>query len=444
MDLLNRRSLPLWLALQLIAFSTVTAQDSLQYLGLEEAQKAAISSNSNLAVAGMTEKIADARYKETQSIYLPTASLSYTAMLSNNPLMVFGSKLQQKSVAAADFNPALLNDPANRSDFSTRIDVQQPLINADSWLQRKAAALQSQLSRLNTERARDQVAYEVENTYYQLQLSYQARAVWDSSLQTARALYEFTNNRVEQGLLQASDALNISVRVSAAQTQLTAANSQIRQISDYLNLLMHRPLGSVYLPDSSTGILPAYAEDAQLPAARADLKALDQSLELASIGLKVNKASRLPRLNAFGSYQFNDAAALGFGARAWLIGLQLNLPIFQGQMLKNRYHTQLLERQQLEVIVQKTRDEAQLQLRAAQRAINDARYLISEQELAVHNASETVRILENRYRQGLVNSTDVLLAQTQLSQQKLALAQAQYEYKKGLAYIAFLTKSSQQ
>ncbi len=61
----------------------------------------------------------------------------------------------------------------------------------------------------------------------------------------------------------------------------------------------------------------------------------------------------------------------------------------------------------------------------------------------MENAAEALRILQDRYEQGLVNSTDVLQSQTQLSQQKLAKAQAVFAYNSTLAYIQFLTAANQ-
>jgi outer membrane protein TolC len=57
----------------------------------------------------------------------------------------------------------------------------------------------------------------------------------------------------------------------------------------------------------------------------------------------------------------------------------------------------------------------------------------------VEQAGEALRILQNRYEQGLVNTTDVLVAQMQLSQQKLLLAQAQFTANVTIANLQFLT-----
>jgi len=80
-----------------------------------------------------------------------------------------------------------------------------------------------------------------------------------------------------------------------------------------------------------------------------------------------------------------------------------------------------------------------VELNKARRDFDDAQYKITQQKAAVGQAAESLRIIQNRYEQGLINSTDVLMAQTQLSQQKLALAQAMFSRNISAAYVQFLT-----
>jgi outer membrane protein TolC len=64
---------------------------------------------------------------------------------------------------------------------------------------------------------------------------------------------------------------------------------------------------------------------------------------------------------------------------------------------------------------------------------------MKQQQLAVDQATEALRVLQNRYMQGLVKTTDVLMAQTQLSQQRTAYVQAVFNYNLAAASLQFLT-----
>jgi outer membrane protein TolC len=64
---------------------------------------------------------------------------------------------------------------------------------------------------------------------------------------------------------------------------------------------------------------------------------------------------------------------------------------------------------------------------------------IVQLQKSIEQAEEALRILQNRYQQGLVSTNDILLAQTQLSQQKLMQAEAKLAEYSAINYYDFLT-----
>jgi outer membrane protein TolC len=421
----------------------VSAQDSTSHLSLNEAIQAALNNNKSMQLARMDEGIALSRYKQTEAIFLPQVGFSYSALSTNNPLYAFGFKLQEKSITASDFNPAQLNYPSATPDFVTKLDIQQPLLNMDQIYKRKAAEKQTELYQYKTQRTREYLSFEVKKTYLQLLLAYDALKVLEESLKTTQSVYVFTENHFKQGLIQKSDLLNAQVQKTMIENNLAKAKSNIRNVSDYLSLLMDRKNGIVYTADSLVLAEPeTSAQTRQIATNRSDFLAMQKAIESADLMVKANKMSYLPKLNAFGSYQLNDSHMLGFGAGAYLAGLQLSWDIFKGNTTKNTIATQTLERNKLSTELAQQKDQSQLELEKAFRDLADARFSITQQELAVRQATESLLILQNRYQQGLVNTTDVLVASTQLSQQKFALAQAVFNTHVTEAYLQLLTAST--
>jgi outer membrane protein TolC len=60
----------------------------------------------------------------------------------------------------------------------------------------------------------------------------------------------------------------------------------------------------------------------------------------------------------------------------------------------------------------------------------------------VSQTAEALRIIQNRYDQGLATTNDVLQAQSLMAQQRLLQAQAIYQYNTTAAYQLFLTTST--
>jgi outer membrane protein TolC len=421
----------------------VSAQDSTSHLSMDEAIQAALNNNKSIQLAKMDEGIAASRYKQTEAIFLPQVGLSYSALSTNNPLYAFGFKLQEKSITANDFNPQLLNNPPATPDFATKLDVQQPLLNMDLLYKRKAAEKQTELYQYKTQRTREYLSFEVKKAYLQLLLAYDAVKVLEEAKKNAETVYQFTENHYKQGFIQKSDLLNAQVQKTTIENNLAKAKNNIRNVSDYLGLLMGQKPGVTYTADSLVQTEPGTTRlVTQVAANRSDFLAMQKAIESSDLMIRANKMSYLPKLNAFGSYQLNDSRMFGFGAGAYLAGVQLSWDIFKGNTTKNTIATQTLERDKLSTELAQQKDQSQLELDKAFRDLEDARFSIRQQDLAVRQASESLTILQNRYQQGLVNTTDVLMASTQLSQQQYALAQAIFSTHVTEAYLQLLTAST--
>lgn len=416
----------------------VQAQDSTKQLVLQDAIKMALDQNRQIELAKKDEQIAQSQFKQTEAIWLPQVNFSYSAFTSNQPLSAFGFKLQQAQIQQADFNPAILNKPGATSNVLTQLSVQQPLYNPDLAYMRKAAAKQTEIYAFTTQRTQEAITMQVTNACLQLEFSYEVVKVLEDALKTVRDIYRFTNDRYQQGLLQKSDLLNVEVQVKAAETSLAEAKSQIITVSDQLALLMNSPRGIVYKT------VPVAIEDAAgvmdtVPAARADIKAMKTAVAAYDLSIKSTKMSMLPKLNGFANYQFNDKKLFGFGANAYMAGVQVSWDIFKGNQSKNKMATQELEKSKLQQQLQNNLEQGSVEIRKTARQLADINYRISQQSLAVASSAEALRIVQNRYTQGLVNTTDVLQAQTLHAQQKMLYAQALFMKKTTITYLNFLT-----
>ena len=417
-------------------------QNSPRVIQLEQAIKAAIDNNKTLSLSRLDEKIAKAKYRETDAIFLPQVGLSYTAMNTNNPLNAFGVKLQQKSIEASDFNPVYLNDPGGTADFMTRIEVNQPLLNMDMVYQRRAAGRQQEIYRLKTKRTAEFIEFQVKQLYMELQLAYQSVTVLEEGLATSMAIHKFTKNRFEQGLVQQSDVLNTEVHIANLETQLESAKSNILIASDRLEILMGIRQGYTYKPSEPAIAYQKESFIQTIPQDRADFQAMEKAIDASDLMIRSVKMAYLPRLNAFGSYQFNDNSMSGFGADAYLAGIQLSWNIFNGNRTKNSISTRQIERNKLEEQLSAEKDESQAELNKAIRQLSNAAFNIQQKNKSVQLAGEALRILQNRYQQGLVNTIDIMLAESQHSRERLSQAEAIFNYSLTSAYIQFLTSSS--
>jgi outer membrane protein TolC len=170
--------------------------------------------------------------------------------------------------------------------------------------------------------------------------------------------------------------------------------------------------------------------------------AMQKAIEASDIMIQSSKKSYLPKLNAFGSYQFNDASMFGFSANAYLAGIQLSWDIFKGNKTKNTIATQTIERNKITQELEQQKEQSTLEVAKNLRDIEVANATILQHHKAIEKATEALRIVQDRYKQGLVNTIDVLTASNQLSQQKLNLQQTILELHIAQAYLQLLTASN--
>jgi outer membrane protein TolC len=415
------------------------SQDSVKHLSLQEAITVSASNNNAVKLSELDVQVARAKFRQTDAMLLPQANFSYTAFTTNDPLNSFGFKLQQGSIKNADFNPDVLNNPSATPDFSAKFELQQPLLNVDMLYQRKGAARQVEMYQLLSKRTKEYLYFETEKAYLQLQMVYDENKVLNEALATSKAVYKTSKDYYDQGLIQKSDLLNADLHVMNIETQVKSSQSGIQDASDMLSILMGRSTGTVYTIDPIGITNTVIADSVALSNERSDLKALQKGMESYDMMIKSSKMSYLPRLNAFASWQLNDKSMFDFNANSYFAGIRLSWNIFNGNRTRNTISQQQLEKEKLAKQLDQQKSEAQLQINHARRQLSDAIFFMKQQQLAVGQASEALRVVQNRYTQGLVKTTDVLMAQTQLSQQKIGYVHAVFNYNLAAASLQFLT-----
>jgi outer membrane protein TolC len=416
-------------------------QDTLTISKKDIVQKAN-DKNLQLQIANQAFKSAQADYRQSNALFLPSITASHTAISTTNPLMAFGSKLNQEVLTASDFNPALLNDPAVTQNYATKIEVLQPLINVDGLYGRQAAKSKMEAFQLQTERTGEYLALEVNKSFMQLQLAYKAVKVLEKANATADANLKLITNYFNQGILQKTDVLSVQVRVNEIKNQLQYAKSNVQNASDYLAFLLNEDnTNKVYKPLEELGnTIVISSSNTTLSGNRKDILAMDKSSEAYAKMYQSSKMNFLPTLNAFGSYELYDDTLFGTNAQGYLVGAQLSWKVFDGYKSIGKMEKAKADFQKAEVENQQYKSQSQLELNKTNRQLKDAENKVNLEKLALEQSQEAYRIRSNRFKQGLEKTTDLLQAETQMYQKELQLLQAVFEYDFTQEYLQFLSK----
>ncbi|AQS94232.1 transporter [Polaribacter sp. BM10] len=423
-----------------LLFSKQLPAQEIISIGKSEVLSKISENNLSLKISKEDFNAAKADYRKTNAVFLPNITASHTGISTTNPLMAFGSKLNQEILTQNDFNPALLNDPTTTRNFATKIEIQQPLINLDGFYQRKAAKSKMEAMSLKTERMQDYLVFEVDKAYMQLQLAYKAVDVIEKALKAANANKQMADNSFKQGFLQRADVLNVEVRVTEVKNQLQTAKSNVQNASNYLSFLMNDKTYVVYKPKENLSVVSFNVDDKKISENRSDIKAMELALKGFEAMNKADKMAFLPRLNAFGSYEMYDNKIFQGNANGYLIGAQLSWDLFQGSKRFGKAQKSKAEFEKSKLEYNQYVSKSNLELNKVKRQLVDAKSRLELTSLAVQQSEESLRIRKNRFKEGLEKTSDLLMAETQFAKKQLEYYQTIFEYNFTQTYLEFLTK----
>ncbi len=428
----------LFLALALPLFATGQAT---KQLSLKEALQLAEENNLMAKSAEAHELAARGQYRMTNSIFLPGLTVSTTGITTNDPLTSFGFKLKQEIVTQADFDPVKLNDPDQIDNFNTKIEVQQPLLNLDGIYARKAAKKQYEAMALQTRRTKESIRFEVKKAYYMLELASNAVQVLQKSVEVAEDALKLTLDFEKQGLVKHADVLEAMVRRDERKNQLSEAENNLQTANEFLAHLLGLDLNTPIEVIDSMGLTPAqvaYNASAATLESRSDMQAIQKQIEGAENMLKSEKMKFIPRLNAFGSYEWNDSKLLGTSANNYMIGASLSWNLFGGYKNAGSAQHASAQLQEAHYNYENYLSQSQIQLNRAMRNMELKYQQVLSGKLSREQAAESFRIRSDRFRQGLEKTTDLLMSEALSSQKNLEYIQSIYNYQQAIFELELL------
>ena len=421
--------------------SKLSAQDTVK-VNEQELQQKLSQSNWEVRIAQQEYLAARADYRQSNGIFLPQVDLSYTAMTTNNPLMAFGSKLNQEIVSMQDFNPALLNDPDRIDNFATEIAVNQPLINVDGIYQRKAAKAKMAAMQLKSSRTQEGMKIELKKAYMMLQLAYGSQKVVDKAAEMAESGYQMVNDYYGEGMVQKADVLMADLHRKQMETMQQSVHNQIKAASNRIAYLVgDSSRTQVYAPkDELDSNLQANLAEASLSPNRSDIKAMENAATAYQKMAQASKMAFLPRLNAFGRYQLFDDQPFQADANGYIVGAQLSWSVFNGYQNAAKSEKAKVEYQKARYEADQYKSQSLSEFNETKNKLQLATFKVKQQKLALQQAKEAYQIRKDRFSEGLEKTTDLLQAETQLYQSEMGLLKALFEYDLTHAYLEFLTK----
>lgn len=416
--------------------ATPQSDDSLT---LPRAVEIALITNPLVRATSAGRELAAAQLDEARAGRYPQLQVSEHFTYGNNPVFVFGSLLEQGRFGAQNFALPTLNNPDSLANFRTSLTLKLPLFDQRQTATRVArAAVRRDQADVESEQMRQRLRFEVLRAYYGALLAQARREVAAEAVKMGEADVKLSRDRVAAGLAVTSDLLAAEVQLAELRQQQIEAEGDLVTADAALNTVLGLPADT---PQRVSGALVERTFDVEPPDELVRL-ALAQRPELARAKLSVKSATEqwrgargeyLPRLDLFTNVGVSSSS-LRNGSSDYAVGASVTFNLFDAgrrarldqaraaESLAVAEQEHLLSHIRLEVV------RAYQQFIAARERLSVASRVISQ-------ATEALRIVQDRYNEGLTTITEVLRAETALVRARLNVLVARHDHYIGYANV---------
>lgn len=377
---------------------------------------------------------ADAQSAQALAPYrgiLPTLRAEAGFVRTTDPIAAFGTKLRQRAITPADFNPATLNFPAAIGNRAAGLVLEQPLLNADAWVGRSAAADAAHAQRAAAEWTRGSTRTDVVRAYYGATLAAEKSATLLVGERAAYAHVARAKALADTGLVTRSDALLAEVKAGEISSLRLAAEGEASHARRALAVLLGEPSLAFRMPDAlpeSDAIRALVAVDTadRVTTDRADVRAATLAYSAARADAWRAKSLYLPRVNGFARYDWNDPSGFFANERSWTAGVMASWSPFSGgselSEIRGSAARERSARAQREAAVA----QAELARAESRDKLQVALAQLTIAERAVAQATEAHRIVARKYDGGLATISELLEASAIETQTRLGYSFARY------------------
>jgi len=430
-----------------------TQQPQLYEITAKEAVDIAFKNIADLKNARLDYKIAEAKNKEITGLALPqvTGSFQGNHYLSL-PQIQFpdGSEVQIYDVLRAEgVKDASGNPITKQGEFSYRnfsfitpwnvnggISVNQLLFEPQVFVGLKArdelllnSDLQLKLTEVNVKEA-------VYKSYYGVLISQKQLLYVQESIKRLEKLSTEMNEMFKNGFVEKLDIDKTTVTLN--NTKMTEI--QLRNVVTIGMAMLKRNMGltqadTIVLKDVLTAelIKAEILDDDFQYENRNEVKLLNSTVKLQGFDIRRYKLSYYPTVSAFYNYQYNGQRSSEGGDKPWfwynnsLIGLSVNLPIFDGFQKKNKIKQSEYTLEKIQNTLDQTKKGIDLEKAVAKNTLLNSILAMDAQEKNMELAQRVFNTVKTKYANGVGSSIETLQADTDLQEAQSNYFRALYD-----------------
>ena len=420
----------LWIAGYLFSFPTGShAAEPNATMDLRAAVEEAITANLDLQNSREEIDAARANRNIQRSNLLPTLNATYRG--------VRGDGAAGFLIGAA---------PAVGDTFTLGAGFTQPLFQGFALVnQYKAADLGVNVAELNQKNIRLEVIFLTKQAYFNVLKANRLLEVALNTVKVLEAQVEVARNFYEVGMTPLNDLLQVQVQLANATQSLITAKNDLDTRESEFNVILRRPVNEpvnlvdIQAYESLEEDMNYYLGTAEKN--RLDIKASDLNIQIAEREVDIARKDYYPTLDLEGNifktatdWSLSDEEGI-FNPEGWTLTGTVSWNFWEWGRTKYNTSEKRSRLSQAKISRKKTIDQARLEVEVSYLKAKEAEKNILVVEKAIEQAKENMRITEERYKEQVATSVDILVAEQLLTTTQVNFYNALYDFKIAKAFL---------
>lgn len=375
---------------------------------LRRALEFALANNPDAKTAQQRINAANANLQQANSTFWPKAQIQSSYTRTDNPMMAFGNILNQRA-----FDSSLnFNNVPETDDVNVRGLITAPLYaGGRSIAERGAAKANRQASKFEKEATLNQLEFEVVRAFLAIHRTRQLTRSVEATVQSFETNVFVTKRRFENETVLKADVLDMEVRLAEAKEQLVRARNAERLAQRALKNLLGIETEEPFTLDDA---VPRITMPAEQSSERPELLALRHREDAARSKIRAAKSGYLPRVNAFGSVDYDYGTLTHGDGTSYAAGVLAHWDLWDGFSTRSKINEAEANLDSVREEARKVRLALDLETEQARLNLLAARERLAATETVVAQAAESVKLTRDRFEQGLTLSTQMIDAEAAL------------------------------
>jgi outer membrane protein len=410
--------------------AALPADESTAPLSLKETIEQAIAANLKLKQSQEEVKAAEEVRKESITRFLPTFSSSYDYLHRNKELT--------QSLTGIGPSPNFVVRPDDQYTFVTSFN--QPIFNGFSLInQYKVADLGLDAAEFSEKVTRQDVILDAKNAFYSVLKAEKLMGVAKQRVTQIAAQKDVAQNFYEVGMSPLNDLLEAQASLANSRQAFIVAQNNLAIAKSQFNVVLRRPVNAPVEIEDILDYSPfVYDFDYCLGTAkenRLEITVADLEVEIAEKEVMLAKKDYFPSVNLRGNYTRtgDDYKAKGgegiSDSTSWEIQAVAEWEFWQWGRTHFGVREKLHRLSQAQYHRSQILDNIELEVKTSFLRTKESEKKIITVEKAIEQAKENFRINQERFKEQVATTTDVLDAQTLLSDTMTNYFTALYDFK---------------